>query len=234
MKNSIRNVSGLINAAQLKHLHACVKVENGIEKLLHQNIPITFESVAKASGVSRAFLYKDPQIRERINSLKTRHQPKNSPPLNQKASDASLQAIIDAQRYHIQQQHKEINILTNLLGGSYLTPEQIEQYDFMAENERLREELYLTQNLLDRAIRDHQELAAKVNQLKTHNQQLNSQLTNCQLQPTEQSELKKQNSDVTELLQQAISSSRQENMKMFAQALKKDDKLTDSSEIYPT
>lgn len=231
MKTSIRNVSGLTSAAHLKHLQACGKVENGIEKLLRQNTPITFESVAKASGVSRAFLYKDPQIRERINSLKTRNQSKNYSPPNTRASDASLQAIIDALRYQIQQQHKEINILTSLLGDSRLTPHQIEQYDFIAENKQLREKLDITQNHLNAAIRDNQELVAKVNQLKTRNQELNSQLADWKSQQSEQSEFQKQSSDVTALLQQAISSSRQSTIKKFAQAFKQEDNFTDFPEI---
>ncbi|MUG93270.1 hypothetical protein F7734_12850 [Scytonema sp. UIC 10036] len=174
MNNFIRNVSGLKDTAQLKHLNAFDKVENGIKKLLVQKTPITFESVAKASGVSRAFLYKYPQLRERINSLKSRNQPKNFPPINQKASDASRIAIIDALRYQIQQQQKEINILTNLVGGSCLTPQQIEKYDFIAENKRLNEALEMTQNQLNESIINNQKLTESVQKLKYQNQELNN------------------------------------------------------------
>jgi hypothetical protein len=227
MNNFTRNVSGLKDTAQLKHLNAFDKVENGIKKLLSQKNPITFESVAKASGVSRAFLYKYPQLRERINSLKARNQPKNSPAINQKASDASRIAIIDALRYQIQQQQKEINILTNLLGGSCLTPQQIEKYDFIAENKQLNESLEMTQNQLNESIMNNQKLAESVQKLKYQNQELNKKLANHQESQFEQSEFHQQNSNVNVLLQQTISESRQSNIKRFAQALKPENKSTD-------
>jgi Family of unknown function (DUF6262) len=231
MNNFIRNVSGLKNTAQLKHLNAFDKVESGIKKLLDKKTPITFESVAKASGVSRAFLYKYPQLRERINSLKARNQPKNYPQINQKASDASRIAIIDALRYQIQQQQKEITILTNLLGGSCLTPQQIEKYDFIAENKRLSEALEMTKNQLNESILNNQKLTKSIQNLKYQNKELNKKLANDQELQSEQSEFNQQNNNVNVLLQQTISESRQSNIKRFAQALKQEDKSTDFLEI---
>ncbi|KYC34609.1 hypothetical protein WA1_51420 [Scytonema hofmannii PCC 7110] len=227
MKNLIRNVSGLTDTAKLKHLNAFAKVENGIKKLLRQKTPITFEAVAKASGVSRAFLYKYPQLRERINSLKTRNQPKNSPPINQKASEASRIAIIDALRYQIQQQQKEINILANLVGGSSLTPQQIEKYDFIAENKRLNEALEMSQNQLNESIMINQNLTESLKNLKYQNQELKKKSANYQDLQSEQSEFHQQNSNIHVLLQQTISESRQSNIKRFAQAFKQEDKSTD-------
>ena len=55
--------------------------------------PITFESVAAAAGVSRSWLYAQPDLRTQINDLRQRQQssPASPPvPAQQQASSASL------------------------------------------------------------------------------------------------------------------------------------------------
>ena len=46
------------------------RVNKAIDKLKRKNSPINFESVAKEAGVSRATLYNNPKLKERIMGLR--------------------------------------------------------------------------------------------------------------------------------------------------------------------
>lgn len=46
------------------------RVNKAIDKLKRNNAPINFESVAKEAGVSRATLYNNPKLKERIMGLR--------------------------------------------------------------------------------------------------------------------------------------------------------------------
>ena len=46
------------------------RVNKAIDKLKRKNAPINFETVAKAAGVSRATLYNNPLLKERIMGLR--------------------------------------------------------------------------------------------------------------------------------------------------------------------
>lgn len=46
------------------------RVNKAIDKLKRKNAPINFESVAKEAGVSRATLYNNPKLKERIMGLR--------------------------------------------------------------------------------------------------------------------------------------------------------------------
>lgn len=46
------------------------RVNKAIDKLKRKNVPINFEAVAKEAGVSRATLYNNPKLKERIMGLR--------------------------------------------------------------------------------------------------------------------------------------------------------------------
>ena len=46
------------------------RVNKAIDKLKRKNAPINFESVAKEAGVSRATIYNNPKLKERIMGLR--------------------------------------------------------------------------------------------------------------------------------------------------------------------
>ena len=61
--------------------------------------PVTFDSVARAAGVSRSWLYAHADIRDEIERLRRRRQPATgtpSLPNRQRASDASLLRRLEA------------------------------------------------------------------------------------------------------------------------------------------
>ena len=55
--------------SQKKH-NTAERVNKAIDKLKRKNAPINFEVVAKEAGVSRATLYNNPKLKERIMGLR--------------------------------------------------------------------------------------------------------------------------------------------------------------------
>ena len=61
--------------------------------------PVTFQRLARESGVSRSWLYAQPDLRAEVERLRTRHREtpsKTLPPERQRASDASLLRRLEA------------------------------------------------------------------------------------------------------------------------------------------
>lgn len=61
-----RNTTGLKKNALKKRENAIQRAEEGIQKLLQTGSPINFGKVAEVAGVSRAWLYNQPEIRTQI------------------------------------------------------------------------------------------------------------------------------------------------------------------------
>ncbi|MFN6539340.1 MAG: DUF6262 family protein [Nostoc sp. EkiNYC01] len=141
-----RNVEGLAIAAQRKRQEAFEKVEQGIQKLLKERKVINFNTVAQASGVSKAWLYKESEIKTRIEHLRTNNSKTKEIPPKQKSSDASKDAIIktlkerikklEAENRGLREQHEAIY-------GRILQASEIEHRleRLEAENTKLRKEL---------------------------------------------------------------------------------------------
>lgn len=60
------NPENLRQAARDKHDAAVQRAEKGLKTVLRAQSPVTFEGVAAASGVSKDFLYRTPDLRARI------------------------------------------------------------------------------------------------------------------------------------------------------------------------
>jgi Family of unknown function (DUF6262) len=65
-----RNTTGIAAHAQARREHKRKGVEDAIATLLREQKPINFQIVAKAAGVSKAYLYSQPDLRERIEVLR--------------------------------------------------------------------------------------------------------------------------------------------------------------------
>jgi len=65
-----RNTTGLVANANLRKEEKRKRVEEAITRLLRDHRAINFNSVAKAVGVSKTYLYMQPQIRDRIEALR--------------------------------------------------------------------------------------------------------------------------------------------------------------------
>lgn len=66
------NTAALLAAAQRKSEAARARADAGIRALIKAHEPITFEAVAEAAHVSKDFLYRTPELRDRITSLRAR------------------------------------------------------------------------------------------------------------------------------------------------------------------
>ncbi len=67
-----RNANGLAIHARRRAEHKQQQVDQAIGKLLQENKPINFNAVA-AAGVTKAYLYSHPKLRDRIETLRTAH-----------------------------------------------------------------------------------------------------------------------------------------------------------------
>jgi Skp family chaperone for outer membrane proteins len=66
----IRNTEGVEKHAQMRRQEADQKVDQAIKRLIKTKAKINFNQVAMESGVSKAFLYNNQEIRNRIEGLR--------------------------------------------------------------------------------------------------------------------------------------------------------------------
>ncbi|SMQ77501.1 hypothetical protein SAMN05444673_2830 [Bacillus sp. OV166] len=103
-------------AEQLKQLHekrkkeTFDKVEEAIKRLIKNSKDINFNSVAKEAGISKATLYNNPQLKERIDFLKK--QTEKTYIIGRIQRDENNQkAIIDSLKRRIEKLEKKIKVL---------------------------------------------------------------------------------------------------------------------------
>jgi hypothetical protein len=92
----------LAQAAAQRHHITLERARHAIEGLDRDGHAITFCAVARTAGISRAWLYRQPDIRAAITRLRTtppQHQP--SPPATQRATTDSLRHRLNASRDEI-------------------------------------------------------------------------------------------------------------------------------------
>jgi Family of unknown function (DUF6262) len=65
-----RNTAALAAHAQRRKAQKRKGVEDAIATLLREQKPVNFNTVGKMAGVSKAYLYSQPDIRERIEALR--------------------------------------------------------------------------------------------------------------------------------------------------------------------
>ena len=69
-KTWARDTSGLAAHAKQRSEEKRKRVDEGIDRFLREQLTINFNSVAMAAGVSKAYLYSQPDLRERIAALR--------------------------------------------------------------------------------------------------------------------------------------------------------------------
>lgn len=152
-----------LNAVAEQRKEECLDTtEKAIAKLLKTNERISFGSVAREAGVSISYLYKYPEIKERIQNLREQQKKGVQKPTRpQTASEKSKQVIIEQLRCRIQtlewerkEQVKEIQAMTGRLyemgrNIDLVDRVQAENSRLNDENKQLRGELESTQNELN-------------------------------------------------------------------------------------
>lgn len=92
------NTAPLIADARKRHELTRAKAIQALRELDRTGAPVSFEGVARRAGISRSWLYGQPDIRAEIERLRdaTGRSPSPSIPAAQRSSDASLHARLDA------------------------------------------------------------------------------------------------------------------------------------------
>ena len=92
------NTAHLITAARQRHELTRSKAIRAVRELDTAGTAVTFESVARAAGVSRSWLYTQPDIRDEIQRLRDlgRRAPGTSVPAHHRSSDSSLLRRLEA------------------------------------------------------------------------------------------------------------------------------------------
>jgi uncharacterized protein DUF6262 len=91
------NTAPIIAAARRRRELTRAKAIRALRELSHAGTPVTFEAVAREAGVSRSWLYAQPDIRAEIQQLRdaTARTPARPVPSRQRASDTSLLARLE-------------------------------------------------------------------------------------------------------------------------------------------
>ncbi len=180
-----RKIEALQEAAEQKKREAYERVEKALQQMLKQNQKINFQTVAHVANVSTAYLYKYPEIKQRIQTLRDQQKNQPKPKKAPSASDDSKSVII----YNLREENKKLK-------------GQIEQ--FRKANESLTGRLYQLQDTSNLAER----LKAENARLVEKNQRLQSELSSAKRELEEcKSELRNANPKVVSIdsLRKAVS-----------------------------
>ncbi|PEA02509.1 DUF6262 family protein [Bacillus cereus] len=106
--NHIRNTEGVKKHALMKSKETSKKVDQAIQRLIKTKAKINFNQVAMESGVSKAFLYNNQEIRNRIEGLRKQQDGVNSSQIiKRNMTDASKDYLIAAKNSRIKKLEEE-------------------------------------------------------------------------------------------------------------------------------
>lgn len=154
-----------LNETQEQRKQECLeKTEKAIVKLSQINQKLSFANIAREAKVSISYLYKYPEIKDRIQHLRNQQERGSKPVQPQLRSDKSSQVIIGQLRDRIKSLEGEKKELTR-------------------QNEALTGRLYVmgnTQDLLDRLKAENRRLSEQNQQLRAELESTQRDLHDCQ------------------------------------------------------
>jgi pyruvate-formate lyase len=108
MGKQIRNTEAIVRLAKQKSKKTRENVEKVISKLSLEGKTINFNTIAKEANISKSWLYKEPDIRQRIESLRTQQQKRlNVRSISTKSSSRSEEVLIRTLKTRIKELEKE-------------------------------------------------------------------------------------------------------------------------------
>ena len=116
-----RNTAGLATYTRQRKERKHKQVEEAIAALLREHRAVNFNSVARAAGVTKAYLYSQPDLRERIEALRQQEieQTERSRAVRSHGkTDASKDLVILAKERRIKELEAEIRRLKKELQGA--------------------------------------------------------------------------------------------------------------------
>ncbi|NEZ54184.1 DUF6262 family protein [Adonisia turfae] len=137
---------GLANSAKKKRQATFDKVDNGIQTLIKNKGIISFKSVAETAGVSKAWLYKELAVKQRIQRLQAQQQKTGQSSQPTPPSDHSLRALNNTLRDRIKRlehDNRELRQQNQVFAGHLLRVRELEKQvqRLEAENQRLKQSL---------------------------------------------------------------------------------------------
>jgi hypothetical protein len=116
------NPDNLRTAAAAKSAAAKARAEQGLRELVRRGDPVTFRGLAQAAGVSLDFLYRNAEIRRRVEQL--RAQQRTTPPARPIQADpdqpSSVVRTLTAQMTELKRRHREeIQVLKAALEAAH-------------------------------------------------------------------------------------------------------------------
>jgi membrane-bound lytic murein transglycosylase len=133
-----RKIEALQEAAAQKAQEATERVEKALERMLKQNQKINFQTVSHSANVSTAYLYKYPELKNRIITLRDQQKNQSKPKQTPIASDNSKIVMINTLREETKRLRVEISELRRaneaLTGRLY----QVQSSNYLIE--RLKQE----------------------------------------------------------------------------------------------
>jgi Family of unknown function (DUF6262) len=103
------NPDNLRRAAAAKTAAATARAEQGIRDMVRRGEPITFRGLAQSAGVSLDFLYRNTEIRQRVEQL--RNQQRRTSPVPPGRADpdqpSSVVRTLTAQLAELKRRHRE-------------------------------------------------------------------------------------------------------------------------------
>ena len=106
--NHVRNTEGLKIFAKQRKLETAEKVDEAIQRLIKTKAKINFNSVSMEAGISKAYLYKNADLRTRIDALRKQQEGLSSPgQVKREMSNNSKDVLIAAIRQKIKTLEEE-------------------------------------------------------------------------------------------------------------------------------
>ena len=111
----------LAAAARRRHQHALARCKETLTRLETNGAAVTFTSVAAEAGVSRAWLYTQPDIRDTIDRLRERNNRSAGAavPTRQRTSEPSLLRRLEAAHLRNQDLTRENTLLREQLAAAH-------------------------------------------------------------------------------------------------------------------
>jgi hypothetical protein len=102
------NPDNLRAAAQRKSQATTKRAEAALRTMIKSSEPITFRGVARTAGCSIDFLYDNPDLRGRIERLRSQQQTRPAPAApNESGANGSVIRALTAQVTDLRRQHRE-------------------------------------------------------------------------------------------------------------------------------
>jgi uncharacterized small protein (DUF1192 family) len=138
-----RNIDGIRQSAQKKSQEAFEKVEKGIQQLVKDKQTINFNTVARAAGVSKAWLYKQREVKSRIEHLRDQCAQKGKIPKTVSASDKSKDSMLEKLKGRIKDleaDNRDLRRQNEVAYGQVLRVQELEKriQQLETENKRLK------------------------------------------------------------------------------------------------